>query len=112
MLQISIDTKNDQIKFYQIRLKVGVFDAAKQTAKELEDIARSLVPVDTGRLRNSIRARVEGVVNPVIHFAAMERYAIYVEKGTRTHQARPYFYPAVDIATENFQQRIQRLLRP
>ena len=60
------------------------------------DAARSMVPVDTGRLRDSMRHEVgeEGTTLMLV-VSANTDYAAYVELGTRTMHARPYLKPAV-----------------
>ena len=62
-------------------------------AEKVADIARSLAPVDTGFMRDNIKA---------VHFAKSSRvdanakYSGYVEFGTYKMAAQPYMRPAVD----------------
>lgn len=74
--------------------------------KEIEDVAKSLVPVLTGELRNSIKVEIRktkrgisakvGSAEP--HAARIEFGFMGVDKlGRRYHQgARPYLRPALD----------------
>ena len=57
------------------------------------EIATELVPVDTGRLRSSIRIEDDSVV-------AETPYAGFVENGTVYMNAQPYLGPAVEAALE------------
>ena len=52
--------------------------------------AQQLVPVDTGKLRASIRLIQKYTVGSTV------RYAGYVEQGTRYMRAQPYMEPARD----------------
>lgn len=67
---------------------------ASQTAlaEEVAAVARSLAPVDTGRLRESITADAEHVSTDV-------GYAPFVEYGTSVDPAQPFMRPAADGAT-------------
>jgi len=61
-------------------------------AADVKALARQLVPVRTGHLRQSIYAEVRGWV---VRIGAEATYALFVEFGTRYMQARPYLYPAI-----------------
>jgi HK97 gp10 family phage protein len=71
---------------------------------DMEDLARTLVPVRTGYLRSTIYHRVE---NMSLEVGAEADYATYVELGTRCMAARPYLRPAVDA----FQERLLEAVR-
>lgn len=81
-----------------LKSKYGI---GKKVQKMLEDTGDTLVaqmqavvPVDTGRLRNSIRKNVTTgsvTVGPVD-----VEYASYVEYGTSRMKAQPYIRPSVD----------------
>jgi len=65
------------------------------TSKVLAD-GKNIVPVDTGKLKESMRRRITrkrvwftGTVG------AYRKYAYYVEFGTRFMSAQPYLWPAV-----------------
>lgn len=62
-------------------------------AHDIEAWAKTRVPVDTGFLKGSIRARRQGRFYWVI--AAGAAYAAYVELGTRHMGKQPYLVPAV-----------------
>lgn len=59
--------------------------------RKTTNMAKSLCPVDTGRLRSSISYEVEDLT---VRIGSDVEYAIYVEMGTRYQRARPYLRPA------------------
>lgn len=61
--------------------------------------ARELVPVDTGKLRDSISYSYRQDTGQLQIHADM-RYAIYIEMGTRARPATPYLRPALQAAPE------------
>ena len=73
-----------------------------KSAEEAVRIARELVPVDTGRLRDSIRILEKGQ-NYIVIGSDVE-YAIFVELGTYKMAAQPYLGPAGDAVASQFQQ--------
>ena len=77
--------------------------------------ARSLVPVDTGTLRNAIesnRPNVKGLVGRVgLNSSAARGYWFFVEFGTRYMPARPFFRTAAELEREALIQRM-RLIGP
>ena len=56
--------------------------------------ARRIVPVDTGRLRASIRYEIE---DEELHLQADTPYAGFVEYGTHRQRAQPYLRPAIEF---------------
>lgn len=73
-------------------------------AAEVKALARQLVPVRTGHLRQSIYAEVRGWV---VRIGAEATYALFVELGTRYMQARPYLYPAIQA----YLPRLEEIIR-
>lgn len=69
--------------------------AAFATAEEVAAIAQSIVPVDTGNLRDSIHAVKEGDMKAAV--VTEVEYAPYVEFGTSVQTPQPYMRPAADI---------------
>ena len=88
-------------------------DAAKQRGLEAvgltaERYAKTLCPVDTGRLRNSISHAVEG---DSAYIGTNVEYAVYVEKGTRKMQAYPYLKPAAQDHADEYKQILLEYLQ-
>ena len=76
-------------------------------AADVENFARQLVPVKTGRLRGSIFTRVQ---EWVANIGAEAPYAMFIEFGTRHVQARPYLYPALDEALPRLEAAIDEAI--
>lgn len=59
--------------------------------------AQELCPVDTGRLRASIRWMISTDAGELVGYVGSDvDYTIYVELGTRYMDAEPFLRPAVD----------------
>jgi len=72
-------------------------------AEDVKALARQLVPVRTGYLRNTIYAKIQEWIATI---GAEASYACWVEFGTRYMRARPYLFPAV---RENL-PRLERII--
>lgn len=73
-------------------------DLTRRTIK-VNNRAKQLCPVDTGRLRASISWRMERDGDQVVGVVGTNvEYAAYVELGTRRMSARPYLRPALEAA--------------
>lgn len=70
---------------------VAIKEASSLIARDVELKAKSLAPVETGRLRDSIQASEDGVSTDV-------DYAVFVEYGTADQAAQPFMRPAGDTA--------------
>jgi HK97 gp10 family phage protein len=66
--------------------------------------ARSLVPVDTGNLKNSITVAAYGTDGPYAEVGPEAVYGGYVEHGTVNMAAQPYLAPALDLVAPGFEQ--------
>jgi len=60
--------------------------------EDVKTLARQLVPVRTGYLRNTIYAKIREWIATV---GVEASYACWVEFGTRYMRARPFLYPAI-----------------
>jgi HK97 gp10 family phage protein len=65
-----------------------------EAGNEIVIYAQQIVPVRTGRLRNSITYTV---ADGQLIIMATAPYAKYVEFGTRRMRAEPYIRPAIDV---------------
>ena len=81
------------------RLEAAVQKAAMVAAERCAETARSLVPVDSGELRESIRAGRQGKGAAVI---AAAPHAAMVEYGTSRMAPQPYLVPAARQEEEAF----------
>lgn len=104
--------------------------ALVQGGLRVERDAKKIVPVDTGRLMNSISHRPEGAggPNPTVLVGTNVEYAPYVEFGhggraidvnprsratiySRGAAARPYLYPALQQNKERIRADVIRAIR-
>ena len=79
-----------------------------KTAHDIEADAKSLAPVDTGMLRNSISTTIgagglSAEIGPTVH------YAPYLEYGTRRMPPQPYMGPAAERRAEPFVKAVEQL---
>lgn len=89
----------DDLGYAESTDELGIFidysDGCEKFAETFLEVARDLVPVDTGYLMGSIDASATSDGCTCI---AECEYAEYVEYGTCYMGAQPYFEPAIDVA--------------
>ncbi len=73
--------------------EVAETEIPAKLAEDVADLARAYVPVETGRLQESITAGPTGVTTDV-------EYAGFVEYGTSDMAAEPYMRPAADTVDQ------------
>lgn len=97
-----ITDKNGKSKV--IMVSVDYTRAFEAFPKIFELEAKRIVPVDTGYLRSTIKAGIEGkAYDDMFCWAeATAEYAQYVEYGTWKMRAQPYFHPALNKALKQF----------
>lgn len=83
------------------RLREPITRKLESAGAQIEATARNLVPVETGRLRNSLMHEVKGFTLRV--GSRDVEYSMYVEYGTSRMRAQPYLRPAIESAGRTFQ---------
>lgn len=78
-----------------------------KTGADITRDAKSLAPVDTGNLKNSISMTGSGLQREVSPTA---EYGIYQELGTSTQPAQPYLAPALERNTDPMVQAFEQLV--
>ena len=73
------------------------------SANNIEKQAKNITPVDTGRLRASIKADVRELE---ANIGTDVEYARFVHDGTYKMEARPFLYEAADGELEGIEDRI------
>ena len=76
-------------------MKTQVHEQIRKWALDVKSSAGSRAPVKSGRLRDSVYAKVGDWVAQV---GTGVSYAVFVEFGTRYLRARPFLYPAIQEA--------------
>ena len=89
-------------------MKRNVHDAMEFEAEAMKNAARARCPVRTGRLRDSIYAKVR---DWIIQLGATAPYAIYQELGTRYIRPRKFLKNAVSLRMQSLINRINRAIR-
>ena len=74
-----------------------------------EGHAKSLCPVDTGRLRNSITNQVD-MSEQAVYIGTNVEYAPYVELGTSRMPARPFLRPAAHDHGPEYQELLRQAM--
>jgi HK97 gp10 family phage protein len=88
-------------------MKRDVQDVMQFEAEVMKDTARASCPVRTGRLRDSIFAKVE---DWIVTLGAMAPYAGYIEFGTRYIQPRRFLSNAVELRMQSLINRINQAI--
>ena len=79
-----------------------------KAAHDVEAIAKSLCPVDTGFLRNSIGVDLK-LTEVAAEIGPTAEYGAFVEFGTSTQPPAAYMGPALDRVSPGFVQAIEQL---
>jgi HK97 gp10 family phage protein len=80
------------IQRFDFRLQSHVHRQLESWAETVKILAKQLVPVRTGHLRDSIYAKISEWVAEI---GSEATYALFVELGTRRMRAKPYLFPAM-----------------
>jgi HK97 gp10 family phage protein len=107
-------------------VKEAVTPAIVQSAEELADRMKSLAPVKTGALRDSIVVTPPGGQTPAYGTGGSRtareneaivtagnsdvRYAAHIEYGTKHAHAEPFFWPAYRLSKSREVNRIKRAI--
>ena len=75
----------------------------------VENYAKRTVPVDTGRLRNSLHHEMES--EDTVAIGTDVEYGKYVELGTSRQRSKPYLKPAVADHVAEYQKIIESEFR-
>ncbi len=94
-ISVSVSGGAENISAAAERIQAALPSALLAGAEAVADNARSMCPVDTGRLRSSIGASQSG--DGAVAYAE-ENYAVYVEFGTYKMAAQPFLMPALSAA--------------
>jgi len=89
------------------RLPEAVSAIVRKAAFDVEASAKAVVPVDTGKLKNSITSEFPSQTKAIV--APHTDYAAYVEYGTRKQRAKPYMRPAAEKVAPAFIEACKRL---
>lgn len=90
-------------------LPAAIDAGVQETAEQVEETARSLVPVDTGALRTSIETfGAGGSGERTVEAGQGLGYAAFVEYGTDKAPAQPFLTPAAEQNRPNLTKNVAR----
>jgi len=98
----------EKLKQLDDSMKRKVHEAMQFEAEAMKNIARARCPVRTGRLRDSIYAKVR---DWILQLGATAPYAIYQELGTRYIRPRRFLKNAVSLRMQSLINRVNRAIR-
>lgn len=105
---MSTQSKNDLPRIAS-QLDRALSNLLKKTAFGIEAKAKTLAPVDTGLLRNSVQTRIDGPTKASVGTSV--EYAEYQEFGTRHQKGKPFLTPAADEAKQEFEKNVRDIER-
>jgi HK97 gp10 family phage protein len=108
---ISLVVNFNNIPQLSNRAQMAAEQVVAETAQNIEAHARTIVPVDTGRLRASIATTRDAPLQASIGPRGVE-YCVYVEYGTYKSRAQPYMRPAAEQARAPFIAAMSRIVQP
>lgn len=111
MAIVSIDASEverlaDDMRQHAARVEPHAEQIVSKSIHDVVASAQSIAPVDTGNLKGSIGADVDGleaVAGPTAEYGA------YVEYGTSRMSAQPYMGPAFNRALPKFERALGKL---
>lgn len=111
-MSVTFDIKLDDIGGAIREIVDHIDHALDDSASDVVDIAKGLVPVDTGELKKSIRKeKIENGYYIIVADATQPRapkgYATYVEFGTARNRAQPFMLPALQAAIPKLIQSLE-----
>lgn len=105
------DVKFDSnLKEVENALEQAVSRALFKVGAFVETEAKTVVPVDTGRLKNSIEHQ-ENSSEQYTEIGSKVEYAPYVETGTYKMKAQPYLRPSIERNKSQIQSIIDNEFR-
>lgn len=84
--------------------------AVAKAAYDIEGQAKTIVPVDTGNLKNSIQTE-PGDSDLTKYVGPHTDYAVHVEYGTYKMRAQPYLRPAAERVQPGFIAAMQQIAK-
>lgn len=88
------------------RIADAVTESIKATSLKVSNVAKQIVPVDTGRLKSSIQ--ISNLTKVSAEVGTNVEYAPYVEFGTNKQRAQPYLRPAAMEGERFMEQDIKK----
>lgn len=88
----------------------GASSVIAEVGSEVERLAASKAPHDTGALAAGIQSTMASTVNPRVTIESTVDYGGYVEFGTSSQSPNPYLNPALDECIPVAESRLSQLV--
>lgn len=111
-LSIEVDGLNETLKKFRRFGEEGekiIADTTEIQAREIELNAKKLAPVDTGKMRQAIKAEPSTKLSWFI--TAYEHYSKFVEFGTVRQSAQPFLRPAFVRGSRQYIKDLRQALK-
>jgi HK97 gp10 family phage protein len=99
-INVTIDSN---LNLNAAELENAIQEELEASAYQIEKQGKANCPVDTGRLRNSIKADVDGLE---ANIGTDVYYASFVHDGTYKMEARPFLESAAETVLDDIEDRI------
>jgi len=99
-----------RIDLFSKKVNSKVREAIAIAGIDTERVAKKLVPVDTGRLRSSIRVLRSTNNGLTLEVGTEVDYASKIEFGIGGLAAQPYLFPAAELARAGLAKAIKRII--
>lgn len=100
-MSITIVVRSNKLPLLNMQARARAEAAVAKAAYDIEGQAKTVVPVDTGNLKNSIQTEA-GDSDLTKYVGPHTDYAVYVEYGTYKTRAQPYMRPAAEQVAPGF----------
>ena len=100
-MSITVEVRSNKFPCVNTQARARAATAVAKAALDIEGHAKSVVPVDTGALKNSIQTEA-GDSDLTKYVGPHTEYAVHVEYGTWKARAQPYMRPAAEAVRPAF----------
>ena len=109
MIGIKIKLDTAALDKFAAGLGMNIDQALSATAFQVEGVAKTLAPVDTSALRNSINTEKKGESEYWVQDGV--EYGVFQELGTSKMAAHPFMVPAMETATRHIAKEVEKALK-
>lgn len=104
-----LDKILDNIDTYTEEMDIGVQSVVEEVVELIATKAMDLAPVDTGKLRRSIKYTVKKMTKDIIagNIEVAVKYAKHIEYGTSDTKAQPFLEPAIEEGIKRLNKELQ-----
>jgi len=101
-----VDLLKSKLNSFSIRKKKAIMDLVSETALNIETEAKKNVPVDTGRLKSSIRILAKAISGLGVEVGTEVDYAAKVE-----YTNKAYLNPAAESERRKYDKKLKNILK-